>query len=328
MGRFLVRRLINMIPLIIGITFISFVAMSLVPGNFLSALKMNPKISPEVIRQMEAQFGLDQPFIIRYLRWLWGVVHLNFGFSMQYRVSVTSLITARAFNTIILALASMIFSWLLAIPIGIVVAVRQNSIWDRILSFLAFLGMSVPNFFLAFLMIYFAMHLGKDWLPPGGTFSPDYTSLTFWNRIADRINHLILPVFVLGVSGMAGLMRLMRSQILEIKNSEFVRTARAKGLSERIVIYKHVLRNALNPFVTMAGYSLGDLLGGAALVEAVMNLQGLGLLLLNAVRSLDIYLVMGSVLIGTVLLLLGNLLADIALVAVDPRVDFSSVAAE
>jgi peptide/nickel transport system permease protein len=188
--------------------------------------------------------------------------------------------------------------------------------------------MSIPNFFLAFLMIYFAMHVGKDWLPPGGTFSVDYSSLTFWNRIADRINHLILPVFVLGVAGMAGLMRLMRSQILEIKNSEFVRTARAKGLSERVVIYKHVLRNALNPFVTMAGYSLGDLLGGAALVEAVMNLQGLGLLLLNAVRSLDVYLVMGSVLIGTVLLLLGNLLADIALVAVDPRVDFSSVASE
>ena len=148
------------------------------------------------------------------------------------------------------------------------------------------------------------------------------------NQVADRINHLILPVFVLGISGTAGLMRLMRSQILEIKNSEFVRTARAKGLSERVVIYKHVLRNAMNPFVTMAGYSLGDLLGGAALVEAVMNLQGLGLLMLDAVRSLDIYLVMGSVLMGTILLLVGNLLADIALVAVDPRVDFSSVAAE
>lgn len=328
MARFLVRRLFNMIPLLIGITFISFVAMSLVPGNFLSALKMNPRISPEVIHQMEAQFGLDQPFMIRYVRWLWGVIHLNFGYSMQFRVSVTSLIAARAFNTIILAVASMIFSWMLAIPIGIIVAVRQNSIWDRFLSFLAFLGMSVPSFFLAFLAVYFAMHLGKDWLPPGGTYSVDYSSLTFWNQVADRINHLILPVIVLGVSGMAGLMRLMRSQILEIKNSEFVRTARAKGLSERVVIYKHVLRNALNPFVTMAGYSLGDLLGGAALVEAVMNLQGLGLLLLNAVRSLDIYLVMGSVLIGTVLLLVGNLLADIALVAVDPRVDFSSVAAE
>jgi peptide/nickel transport system permease protein len=328
MARFLIRRLLNMIPLIIGITFISFYAMTLVPGDYLSSLKMNPKISPEVIHELQAQFGLDKPMLVRYVRWLWGVLHLDFGFSLKYRVSVTSLIAARAFNTVILAAASMIFAWMLAIPIGIVVAIRQNSVWDRILSFLAFFGMSVPNFFLAFLMVYLAMRLGRDWLPPGGTFSVDYNSLSFANRVADRINHLILPVFVLGVSGMAGLMRLMRSQILEIKNSEFVRTARAKGLSERVVIYKHVLRNALNPFITMAGYSLGDLLGGAALVEAVMNLQGLGLLLLDAVRSLDIYLVMGSVLIGTVLLLVGNLLADMALVAADPRVDFSSMAGQ
>jgi peptide/nickel transport system permease protein len=326
MGRFLLRRLINMIPLLVGITFLSFVVMSLAPGDFFSTLKMNPQISPAVIKQMEAEFGLDQPLLIRYLKWLWSVLHLDLGFSLAYRVSVTSLIGSRAINTIILSASSMLFSWAIAIPIGIVVAVNQNSIWDRILSFLAFFGMSVPNFFLAFLMMYLALQTG--WFPLGNTYSIDYATLDFVNRIADRINHLILPVFVLGVAGMASLMRLMRSQILEIKNSEFVRTARAKGLSERVVIYKHVLRNALNPFVTMAGYSLGDLLGGAALVEAVMNLQGLGLLLLDAVRSLDVYLVMGSVLIGTLLLLVGNLLADVALVAVDPRVDFSSAASQ
>jgi peptide/nickel transport system permease protein len=217
----------------------------------------------------------------------------------------------------------MIFAWMVAIPIGIIVATKQNSFWDRVLSFLAFFGMSVPNFFLAFLLMYLALKTG--WFPVGGTFSIDYSSLEIPARIADRINHLILPVIVLGTASMASLMRLMRSQILEIKNSDFVRTARAKGLPERVVVFKHVLRNALNPFVTMAGYSLADLLGGAALVEAVMNLQGLGLLLLDAVRSLDVYLVMGSVLMGAVLLLAGNLLADIALVAVDPRVDFSTL---
>jgi len=322
MTRFIIRRFINMIPLLLGITFLSFLVMSMVPGDFLSSLKMNPQISPDVIRQMEAQFGLDQPLVVRYAKWLWAVLHLNLGTSLQYRVNVTSLIGARALNTIILSAASMMFAWMIAIPIGIVVAVRQNSIWDRVLSFVAFFGMSVPNFFLAFLMMFFALKTG--WFPVGGTFSVDYPDLDLWARIADRVNHLMLPVFVLGVAGMASLMRLMRSQILEIKNSDFVRTARAKGLSERVVIYKHVLRNALNPFVTMAGYGLADLLGGAALVEAVMNLQGLGLLLLEAVRSLDIYLVMGSVLMGAVLLLVGNLLADLALVAVDPRVDFSS----
>jgi peptide/nickel transport system permease protein len=287
---------------------------------------MNPQISPQVIKQMEAEFGLDQPLMIRYFRWLWDVVHLNLGVSLAYRVDVTGLIASRAFNTVILSLASMLLSWALAIPIGIIVAVRQNSMLDRVLSFLSFLGMSVPAFFLAFLAMDFALWTG--WFPVGGSFSPDYASLDAWSKIADRINHLILPALVLGLAGMASLMRLMRSQILEIKNSDFVRTARAKGLPERLVIYKHVLRNALNPFVTMAGYGLADLLGGAALVEAVMNLQGLGLLLLNAVRSLDVPLVMGSVLMGTVLLLAGNLLADIALVAVDPRVDFTSLASQ
>jgi peptide/nickel transport system permease protein len=322
MTRFLLKRLVNMIPLVIGITFLSFLVMSLAPGNFLSNLQMNPSISPEVIRQMEAQFGLDQPLLLRYVKWLWAVLHLNLGISLAYRVSVASLIGSRALNTVILSLSSLVFAWVIAIPIGIIVAVRQNSIWDRVLSFLAFLGMSVPNFFFAFLLMYLALRTG--WFPVGGTFSVDYASLAPMAKVADRINHLILPVIVLGTAGMASLMRLMRSQILEIKNSEFVRTARAKGLSERVVIYKHVLRNALNPFVTMAGYALADLLGGAALVESVMNLQGLGLLLLDAVRSLDVYLVMGSVLMGAVLLLGGNLLADIALVMVDPRVDFSS----
>jgi peptide/nickel transport system permease protein len=323
MTRFLIRRLLLMVPMIIGITFISFCAMSLVPGNFVSNLAMDPRISPAVLKQMEAQFGLDQPLLVRYFRWLWEVVHLHLGVSLAYRVDVTSLITSRALNTVLLSLASMLFSWALAIPIGIIVAVRQNSILDRVLSFVSFLGMSVPAFFLAFLAMDFALRTG--WFPVGGSFSPDYANLDAWSRIADRANHMILPAAVLGLAGMASLMRLMRSQILDIKRAEFVRTARAKGLSERVVIYKHVLRNALNPFVTMAGYALADLLSGAALVETVMNLQGLGLLLLGAVRSLDVPLVMGSVLMGTVLLLVGNLLADLALVAVDPRVDFGAL---
>jgi peptide/nickel transport system permease protein len=328
MARFLIRRLFLMIPLIIGITFISFCAMSLVPGNFLSGLAMDPRVSPQVIKQMEVEFGLNQPLLLRYFNWLWQAIHLNFGVSLQYRVNVTALIGSRALNTVILSLCSMLFSWLLAIPIGIIVAVKQNSVLDRVLSFISFLGMSVPAFFLAFLALDFALWMDKPWLPVGGTFSPDYNSLGIWDKLADRADHLILPVIVLGVAGMASLMRLMRSQILDIKGMEFVRTARAKGLPELLVIGKHVLRNALNPFVTMAGYALADLLSGAALVEAVMNLQGLGLLLLNAVQSLDIPLVMGSVLMGTVLLLIGNLLADIALVAVDPRVDFGSMASQ
>jgi peptide/nickel transport system permease protein len=328
MVRFLIKRLLLMIPLIIGITFISFAAMSVVPGNFLTGLAMNPQISPQVVKQMQAEFGLNQPLLIRYFRWLWQAVHLNLGVSLQYRVGVVSLIASRALNTLILSASSMIFTWLLAIPLGIFVAVKQNSVLDRVLSFVAFLGMSVPAFFLAFLALDFAVWVNKPWLPVGGTFSPDYANLGPWSKLVDRVDHLIMPVLVLGLAGMASLMRLMRSQILEIKRADFVRTARAKGLPESLVIGKHVLRNALNPFVTMAGYALADLLSGAALIEAVMNLQGLGLLLLNAVQSLDVPLVMGSVLMGTVLLLVGNLIADLVLVAVDPRVDFGMMASQ
>jgi peptide/nickel transport system permease protein len=185
--------------------------------------------------------------------------------------------------------------------------------------------MSVPSFFLAFLLMYLALETG--WFPVGGTTSLDYALLGPFEKLADRAAHLVLPVLVLGTSGMASLMRLMRSSILEIESADYVRTARAKGLPEWLVVGKHILRNALNPFITLAGYELGTLLGGAALVEAVMNLQGLGTLMLDAVRSLDLYLVMGSVLMGSVLLLLGNLLADVALTRVDPRIDFAKLEA-
>lgn len=321
MGAYLLRRLAQMVPLLIGITFITFLVINLAPGDFFSTLKMNPSISPEAIAEMQRQFGYGDPLLVRYVKWLWCALHLDLGVSVAYRVDVAELIGARALNTVILAVASMAFTWSLAIPIGILVALRPDSLTDRVLSFLAFFGMSVPNFFLAFLLMYVALQTG--WFPVGGSTSIDYQALSLGGRIVDRLHHLFLPVIVLGTSGMAGLMRLMRANILEIRRADFLLTARAKGLPERWVVLKHTLRNALNPFVTMAGYELGSLLGGAALVEAVMNLQGLGSLMLQAVRSIDIYLVMASVLVGSLLLLIGNLFADLVLTLVDPRIDFS-----
>jgi peptide/nickel transport system permease protein len=326
MPAYLLRRLLHMIPLLVGITFLAFLVIHLAPGDYFSTLKMNPSISPDLIRELERQFGYGDPLLLQYVKWLWRALHLDLGMSVAYRIRVIDLIGARAGNTVILAVASMLVTWTLAIPIGIAVALRPNSITDRALSFLAFFGMSLPSFFLAFLLMYAALRTG--WFPVGGTFSINYDSLPLWGRITDRLQHLLLPMIVLGVGGMASLMRLMRANVLEIKQADFVRTARAKGLPERVVVGKHILRNALNPFVTLAGYELGSLLGGAALVEAVMNLQGLGTLLLDAVRSLDVYLVMGSVLMGSVLLLIGNLLADLALTLVDPRIDFTRLEGE
>jgi peptide/nickel transport system permease protein len=321
MVAYLGRRLLHMIPLLLGITFLAFLVIDLAPGDFFATLRMNPSISPQLIDELERQFGYGDPLLLRYGKWLWRVLHLDLGISVAYRVPVTDLIGARALNTVILASASLVFTWTLAVPIGILVALRPNTVGDRVLSFLAFFGMSMPNFFLAFLLMYMALRTG--WFPIGGSFSVYYDTLPLSERIIDRVYHLWLPVIVLGAGGMASLMRLMRANVLEIERADYVRTARAKGLPERTVVGKHVLRNALNPFVTLAGYELGNLLGGAALVEAVMNLQGLGTLMLDAVRSLDVYLVMGSVLIGSILLLFGNLLADIALTLVDPRIDFT-----
>lgn len=321
----LLRRVAQMIPLLLGITFISFLVVGLAPGDFFSGLAMNPSISPEAIEAMKREFGYGQPLVVRYFAWLKQVLHGDLGLSVAHRVGVATLIGQRVGNTLLLAGAALVITWATAIPLGVLVAVRRGQSSDRALSLLAFLGMSVPNFFLAFLLLRFALQTG--WFPVGGTVSLDYEQLDATGRILDRLHHLALPTLVLATSGMAGLMRLMRGAILELRHADFVRTARAKGLSERAVLFKHVLRNALNPFVTLAGYELGTLLGGAALVENVMNLQGLGALMLEAVLALDVYLVMGSVLIGSVMLLVGNLLADLLLTVVDPRIDFSRLEA-
>lgn len=321
MAGYLVRRVAQMVPLLIGITFLSFLIMNLAPGNFFSQLRMNPAISPELVRQLEREFGYGDPLLVQYGKWLWRVLHFDFGMSVAYRVDVIDLIGMRVGNTLILALSSLFVTWMLAIPLGILVALRVHSWLDRSLSFAAFVCMSLPSFFLAFLLMYLALQTG--WAPVGGTISVGYDQLDWWGKIVDRARHLVLPTLVLGTAGIAGLMRLMRSAILDIKEADFVRTARAKGLPESAVISKHILRNALNPFITLAGAEMGELLGGAALVEAVMNLQGMGTLILEAVQRLDTYVVMGSILIGSLLLLVGNLLADLVLTVVDPRIDFT-----
>jgi peptide/nickel transport system permease protein len=318
MLKFLLRRLAQMIPLLLGITLISFVVMQLAPGDFLTQMQQDPRISAAAIEELRRQYGLDRPWYQQYFFWLANAARLNFGYSLAYHVPVTTLIGERMFNTFVLSLASLIFAWTLAIPLGIIAAVRRNSWIDRVASFFSFAGISIPGFFFALLLLLFAQRTG--WFPVGGMRSVEWDMLTPWGQFLDLLHHLALPTLVLGIQGLAGIMRQMRGNLLDTLRENYVIAARARGLPERRVIVKHAARNAINPLITVFGYSLAGLLSGAALVESVMAWPGLGRLILEAVQGRDLYLVMGSFVMGSLLLLLGNLVGDILLALTDPRI--------
>lgn len=323
MIRYILRRLILLGPLLLGITFISWAAIQLAPGSgdyFQSLVLQYPQISPSTIAALRAQFGMDQPPWIQYLRWLWSILHLNFGLSFAYNVPVSWLIGSRALNTLLLSVTSLVAAWAIAIPLGIYSAVHQYSVVDGLLSAAAFVAISVPSFFSALLLLYAAYwtHL----LPLQGLTSVNYDSLSWWGKVLDVCWHLVLPTVALGVFSVGGLMRYMRTNLLDVLRQEYVQTARAKGVSERRVIFRHAVRNAINPLVTLFGFELGGLLSGAAFVENVLGYPGLGRLILEAVLKKDVFVVMGSLLLGSVLLILGNLTADILLAYVDPRIRY------
>ena len=323
MIRYIARRLILLGPLLVGITFVSWAAIQLAPGSgdyFQSLVLQYPQISPQTIAALRARFGMDQPPWIQYLRWLWNIVHLDFGLSFSYQVPVTWLIGTRALNTLLLSVSSLVVAWAIAIPLGIYSAVHQYSVTDGLLSAGAFMAISIPSFFSALLLLYAAFwtHL----LPLQGLTSVNYDMLSPPGKVLDVGWHLILPTIALGVFSVGGLMRYMRTNLLDVLRADYVKTARAKGVPERRVILRHAVRNAINPLVTLFGFELGGLLSGAAFVENILGYPGLGRLILEALQRKDIFVVMGSLLLGSVLLILGNLIADILLAYVDPRIRY------
>lgn len=281
-----------MIPLIVGITFLSFVIIQMAPGDYLDQLRMNPQISESTIEKLKQTYGLDQPILIQYFKWLSNALLFDLGFSFSYNMPVLDLIKDRVPNTLFLSITSGLLAWLLAVPLGIIAALRPNSIIDRFIQVFSFTFMSLPSFFLAFLLLFFAVKTGL--LPTGGATSPGYESMPFGEKVLDRLWHVSLPAFVLAITSLAGLVRLVRSAMIEALQSEYVLFARAKGLTEKQVVLKHALRNALNPFITILGFEIASLLSGAALVEIIVNWPGMGMLMLDAVLSQDLYLVMGG----------------------------------
>ncbi len=299
-------------------TFISFIIIQMAPGDYFTQLRMNPEISQETIESMRRNFGLDKPVFVQYLYWLKNIATFNMGESFSYHVPVSFLIRQKLKNTLSLSLFSIFFTWAAAIPLGIFAAVKEGRWQDKMLSFLAYIGISIPSFLIAMLLVFFAAR--TTIFPVGGTTSVFSINATGWEKFADYLKHLLLPGIALTLAGIGSLYRLMKNNFLEALGSPYITTARAKGLSESRIYFRHALRNAINPMITIFGYTLSSILSGAALIEIVTNWPGMGRLILDAVLSQDLYLVMASLLIGGILLILGNLVADILIAVADPRV--------
>ena len=298
----------------------TFLFIQIAPGDFLDNLRLNPQISTQTIQVYQEKFHLDKPLIVQYFIWLKNMLRGDFGYSFSYKAPVAAVISSRLLNTFILSLSALIFTWIFVIPLGVIAALKKNKITDKALSFISYLGISTPTFLLAFLLLYLATFTG--WLPLGGMRSVNFDSFTAWGKILDVGRHLIIPTVVLSIGSICVLQRIMRANLLEVLGSSYILGAKARGISNKRILYIHGLKNALNPMVTIFGYQFSALLSGAALTEIIIGWPGLGQVTLEAVRSQDLYLVMGSMLMGGVLLIAGNLLADILLGVLDPRIRY------
>jgi len=301
-------------------TFLTLTLIHIAPGDPLGQYRLNPQISPETIKLYEDKFHLDEPLVIQYFAWLKNILRGDFGYSFSYKASVSKVISSRLFNTFILSLSALICTWIFVIPLGVVAALRRNKFIDKSLSFFTYIGISMPSFFLAFLLLYLATFLG--WLPLGGMRSVRYEEFTTLGKMFDIGKHLIIPTIVLSFGSICSLQRIMRANLLEVLGSPYILGAKARGITNKRILYIHALKNAINPMITIFGYQFSALLSGAALVEIVLGWPGLGTVMLEAVQAQDLYLVMGSMLMGGVLLICGNLLADILLGFFDPRIRY------
>ncbi len=314
----IIRRLLTLIPLLFGITMLVFVLMSLAPGDFLTPVKAQRDVPAELIESIEEEFGLNHPWYVQYFKWLGNVLQGNLGHSWVYKLPVADLIGQRLLATFLLSLCALLFSWVIAIPLGVLSAIYKDSVFDKTTSTLAYAALSVPEFFLALLFVFVAAQTG--WFPLGGATSIEHDYLSTTGKLIDRIHHLILPTLALGIGSIASIMRIMRASFLDAIQSGYVTTGRAKGLREFTVMFKHALRNAINPLISSFGFAFSGLLSGALMVEIVLQYPGLGQLMFQSILREDQFVVLASVMMGCSMLVVGNLLADILLAWSDPRI--------
>ncbi|RUR80889.1 ABC transporter permease [Chlorogloeopsis fritschii PCC 9212] len=317
---YVIKRALQALLTLLLASALSFFIIQLAPGDYVDTLRQNPKISPERIEELQQQFGLDKSWPEQYFLWLWRILTKgDFGTSFVYQRSVASLIWERVPATLLLAIASLIVTWAIAIPLGIVAAVKQNRLTDRVLQVVSYAGQGFPSFITALLLLIFAQ-MTAPVFPVGGMTSINHGDLTWFGKILDIGWHMILPTIALSITSFAGLQRITRGELLDVLRQDYIQTARAKGLPENRVIYVHALRNAINPLITLLGFELAGLLSGAFIAEFFFNWPGLGRLVLQAVQAQDLYLLMASLIMGAVLLIVGNLIADLLLKVADPRI--------
>ena len=320
MGIYIAKRILFMVPILIGITLISFFVIHLAPGNPLTEqLGLNPRVSESSRLMLTKLYGLNKPLLTQYLEWLKRITTLNFGisFTANHEPVITEIGRTIGITILINSLA-LIFIFLFSVPLGVLSAVKHDSFFDKITTVLVFIGFAAPSFWVALLLIIF-FGIDLHILPIGGITSMGYNFLSPLGKITDIAEHLIMPVFVAGFGGIAGLSRYLKGNMLEVYRQDYIITARAKGLKERTVVYKHAMKNALIPFITILGLSVPGLIGGSVIIETIFDINGMGRLFYQSVLARDYPTIMGILVIGAVLTLIGNLLADIAYALVDPR---------
>jgi peptide/nickel transport system permease protein len=326
MLNYIIRRILLMIPTLAVISVLVFTIIQLPPGDIITSRlillqQQGVDVSQEAIETMRARYNLDDPLHIQYFRWIGGFLQGDLGYSVEHGQSVNNLIWERLGYTLLLTTTATLFAWLVAFPVGVLSALRQYSVFDYVATVLAFLGLATPNFLLALVLMY----LGYAWfgIPVGGLFSPEFAAAPWGvDKVLDLLKHLWIPAVVLGTAGMAGLMRVMRANLLDELGKPYVQTALAKGLHPVRLVIKYPMRIAINPFISTVGWLLPHLISGAAITSIVLSLPTTGPLLLQSLRNQDMYLAGSFLMMLSTLTVVGTLLSDILLAIVDPRIRY------
>lgn len=323
---YIIRRIILLIPLLIVLSIVSFIIIQLPPGDFLTTYIMGLErqgieIREEEIANLKRLYGLDKPMYVQYFIWIKNLLSGNLGRSLQWGKPVKDILRDRLPLTILVSLLTTLFVWIVSIPIGIYSAIHQYSIFDYLFTFLGFIGLSIPSFLLA--LIFLWLFFSKFGIAMVGLFSPEFINAP-WSiaKVMDMLKHLWFPVIIIGMSGTAGLIRTMRGNLLDELRKQYVITARAKGVPERILIFKYPVRLAINPLISTIGWMLPSIVSGETLVSIVLNVQTVGPILLGAVMSQDMYLAGSITMILSFLTMIGTLISDILLAWVDPRIRY------